>query len=112
MFRELIARAESAGALRNDFVPEDLPMLLMANAGVISGTGDAAPGTWRRLVAYLIQAFATDAEAFHELLWVIHRAMRGILPNESGPAPVSRPGRATKRPAACEFVRGASGVSW
>jgi AcrR family transcriptional regulator len=62
-FKELIARAKSAGALRTDFVPEDLPMLLMANAGVISGAGDAAPGTWRRLVAYLIQAFAANAEA-------------------------------------------------
>jgi hypothetical protein len=39
-------------------VPEDLVMLLMANAGVVNATGDAAPQTWRRLVAYLLQAFA------------------------------------------------------
>jgi hypothetical protein len=29
----------------------------MANAGVISATGSAAPDTWRRLVGYMIQAF-------------------------------------------------------
>jgi len=62
-FKELIERAKAAGGLRDDFVPEDLPMVLMANAGVISATGDAAPETWRRLVAYVIQAFAADAAA-------------------------------------------------
>jgi AcrR family transcriptional regulator len=60
-FVELIDRAKAAEGLRTDFVPEDLVMLLMANAGVITATGDAAPETWRRLVAYLIQAFAADA---------------------------------------------------
>jgi hypothetical protein len=33
-------------------------MLLMANAGVLAGTADAAPGTWRRFAAYMIQAFS------------------------------------------------------
>lgn len=60
---QLIARAKAAGRLRADFVPEDLVMVLMANAGVVSATGDAAPDTWRRLVSYLLQAFAvTDAD--------------------------------------------------
>jgi AcrR family transcriptional regulator len=57
-FVELIAKAKAGGRLRADFVPEDLPLLLMANAGVIAVTGDAAPDAWRRLVGYLIQAFA------------------------------------------------------
>jgi AcrR family transcriptional regulator len=56
-FTELINRAKEAGALRADFVPEDLPMLLMANAGVVAATADAAPQTSPRLVAYLLQAF-------------------------------------------------------
>jgi AcrR family transcriptional regulator len=60
-FVELIDRAKAAGRLRADFVPEDMVMLLMANAGVINATGDAAPETWRRLVAYLIQAFAAGS---------------------------------------------------
>jgi ABC-type Fe3+ transport system substrate-binding protein len=59
-FVELVARAKSAGGLRADFVPEDLIMVLMANAGVVAATGDAAPQTWRRFVAYILQAFAAE----------------------------------------------------
>jgi hypothetical protein len=57
-FTELIARAKACGRLRPDFEPEDLVVLLMANAGVIAATGDAAPDAWRRLVGYMLQAFA------------------------------------------------------
>jgi AcrR family transcriptional regulator len=57
-FLDLISRAQAAGKLRGDFVAEDLPMLLMANAGVIAGTSGAAPRTWRRFAAYMIQAFS------------------------------------------------------
>jgi len=57
-FVELIAKAKATGRLRQDFTPEDMPLLLMANAGVIAVTGDVAPDAWRRLVGYLVQAFA------------------------------------------------------
>lgn len=60
-FAELVERAKAAGALRADFVPEDLPLLLMANAGVVAATADFAPDAWRRVVAYLLQAFAARA---------------------------------------------------
>jgi len=33
-------------------------LLLMANAGVVAATGAEAPEAWRRVVAYMIQAFA------------------------------------------------------
>lgn len=56
-FSLLVERAKAAGALRADFVAEDLPMLLMANAGVMAATADAAPQTSPRLVEYLLQAF-------------------------------------------------------
>ena len=62
-FVELIAKAKATGRLRQDFTPEDMPLLLMANAGVVATTGDAAPDAWRRLVAYLIQAFAAPDPA-------------------------------------------------
>jgi hypothetical protein len=42
-------------------VPEDLVILLMANAGVIAAAGDAAPQAWQRLVAYLIEAFGVQS---------------------------------------------------
>jgi AcrR family transcriptional regulator len=60
-FTTLIERAKAAGKLRADFVAEDMPMFLMANAGVLTATADAAPETWRRLVGYLLQACASTA---------------------------------------------------
>lgn len=60
-FAGLIQRAKAVGKLRADFVPEDLVMMLMANAGVISATSNAAPETSARLVAYLLQACSAGA---------------------------------------------------
>jgi AcrR family transcriptional regulator len=57
----LVERAKTTGKLRADFVTEDMPMFLMANAGVLTATADAAPDAWRRLVGYLIQACAAPA---------------------------------------------------
>jgi AcrR family transcriptional regulator len=56
---ELISRAQACGRLRPEFCDRDVVILLMANAGVIAATGDAAPDAWRRLVGYLVQSFAT-----------------------------------------------------
>jgi hypothetical protein len=58
-FLELIARARATGHLRADFVSEDLVILLMANAGVIAATADAAPDSWRRLIGQMLRAFAS-----------------------------------------------------
>jgi len=58
---ELIERAKATGRLREDFVPEDVPLLLMANAGVVAATAENAPESSDRLVGYLIQAFASAA---------------------------------------------------
>jgi AcrR family transcriptional regulator len=55
---ELLKRAKATGRLRDDFVHQDVPLILMANAGVVTATRDAAPEAWRRLVGYLIQSFA------------------------------------------------------
>lgn len=57
-YLELVRRAKESGALRDDYAPEDLPILLMANAGVLRGTGEVAPRAWKRLVEYLLQAFS------------------------------------------------------
>ena len=58
---ELLDRAKATGRLRQDFEHQDVPLVLMANAGVVAGTRDAAPEAWRRLVGYLLQSFAADA---------------------------------------------------
>ncbi|MEU6919331.1 TetR/AcrR family transcriptional regulator [Streptomyces olindensis] len=60
-FLELITRAKDSGQLREDFTSRDLVLLLMANAGVLTATGDAAPDAWRRLVAWMIQSFQAPA---------------------------------------------------
>lgn len=72
----LIDRAKAAGRLRDDFTPEDLLLLHMANAGVISATGTDAPGAWRRVVALLLQAYQAPA--------------RGPLPDAPQPAALYR----------------------
>ena len=56
----VIERTQAAGALRADFVPEDLVLLLMANAGVVQGGGQAAPDAWRRFVALMLEAFRAE----------------------------------------------------
>ncbi len=62
-FGELIRRAQEAGRLRADFVPQDVAILVMANAGVISLAGEMAPEAWQRFVAYQLQAFSRNGEA-------------------------------------------------
>src|SRR5215203_99134 len=57
----LLDRAKATGRLRADFAHQDVPLILMANAGVVMATRDAAPEAWRRLVGYLIQSFAAEA---------------------------------------------------
>ncbi|WP_406442802.1 TetR/AcrR family transcriptional regulator [Streptomyces sp. NBC_00631] len=56
---ELITRAKNTGHLREDFTSQDVVILLIANAGVVTATGDAAPDTWRRLVGHMIRSYAT-----------------------------------------------------
>lgn len=56
----LIERATAAGVLRADFVPEDLVLLLMANAGVVQGAGEAAPDAWRRFVGLMLDGFRAE----------------------------------------------------
>jgi AcrR family transcriptional regulator len=66
---ELIARAKQGsdtGRLHPGFTPEDLVILLIANAGVIAATADAAPETWRRLVGYMLRAFAAHEDSGRE----------------------------------------------
>ncbi len=53
----LIDRAKAGGRLREDFVGEDLVLLLIATATVMHVTRADAPGAWRRFVAMALDAF-------------------------------------------------------
>ena len=56
----LIERAKDDGSLERDVVPEDVVLLLMANAGVVQGTGAAAPEAWRRFVGLMLDGLRSD----------------------------------------------------
>jgi AcrR family transcriptional regulator len=62
-FVKLIHRAKAAGRLRPDFVAEDLVILQMANAGVLSATSETAPEASPRFVAYMLDAFAASEQS-------------------------------------------------
>ena len=51
----LIQRAKAEGALRQDFVVEDVPLIYWGCERVIELSGDTAPGLWRRQLAFSIQ---------------------------------------------------------
>src|SRR5215217_2994320 len=53
-------QAADQGGLRADFVPEDVVLLLMANAGVVRAMRDAAPDAWRRFVGLMLDALRAD----------------------------------------------------
>jgi AcrR family transcriptional regulator len=50
-FARIVKRAKKSGELRPDFQPEDLVLILMANAGLIHRTGDTVPDAWSRLLS-------------------------------------------------------------
>jgi AcrR family transcriptional regulator len=84
LFLELIERAKTDGRLRADFVPEDLVLLLMGDAGVVAGAGDAAPDAWRRYVGLMLDGLRTEGAtplptppSPHQML----RAMRRLSPS-------------------------------
>jgi len=57
----VIDRAKAAGTLREDFVGEDLVLLLIATAAVMHVTRADAPEAWRRFVALALDSFSSRA---------------------------------------------------
>jgi AcrR family transcriptional regulator len=81
----VLDRAKAEGTLRSDVVPEDLVLLLMANAGVVEGAGEAAPDAWRRFVALMLDGFRAEGA--------------GLLPPPPSPRQVMRAMRRLSGPA-------------
>jgi AcrR family transcriptional regulator len=82
----VLDRAKAAGRLREDFEHQDVPLILMANAGVVTATRNAAPDAWRRLVGYLIQAFAatnTDPLPEPSTKAQMYRALMRLEPHQA-----------------------------
>ncbi|MFJ4234292.1 TetR/AcrR family transcriptional regulator, partial [Cellulosimicrobium cellulans] len=61
-FASLVRRAQEAGALRQDFDPNDLWLVLVASNAVIAESPRSAAVASRRLVRYLLDAFRAEAE--------------------------------------------------
>ena len=59
----LIERAKASSTLRDDFVGEDLLLLLIATAAVMQVTRADAPDAWRRFVALALDAFRSQDSA-------------------------------------------------
>jgi AcrR family transcriptional regulator len=89
-FRQIIARAKASGHLRSDFEAEDMILLLMANAGVVSGAADNAPEGWRRFVAQVLRGYAAPSAPMPPMPPApspedLHRAMtRSTHPRRGG----------------------------
>jgi AcrR family transcriptional regulator len=60
-FERLADRAKDNGSLRHDFQPEDLAVLMMANAGLIHRTATEAPRAWTRLVSFVLDGLRQEA---------------------------------------------------
>ena len=96
-FVDLIRRAQEQGALRADFVPEDLVLLLMANAGVVRATRESAPDAWRRFAALMLEGFRADRArplppppAPAQLYRAMLRLGRARSSRQDGDAPLER----------------------
>ncbi|MEU9576999.1 TetR/AcrR family transcriptional regulator [Streptomyces chilikensis] len=55
-FMTLVRRAQASGALRADFHPSDLAVILLAHCALVTALPDDGAAS-RRLVAYLLQSF-------------------------------------------------------
>ena len=60
MLLELVRRAKEAGDLREDFVPEDLSLALMANEGIRAESPELRVAASRRFAALMIQSFRAN----------------------------------------------------
>jgi AcrR family transcriptional regulator len=61
LLRRLIERAQAQGTLREDFTPEDLPLVFWTGGRVIELTAAVAPDFWRRHLAFLLDGLRADA---------------------------------------------------
>ena len=58
----LVDRAIASGDLRSDFRPEDVVLILMANAGLLERTVNALPQGWRRHLHFVLEGLRHNPE--------------------------------------------------
>lgn len=57
---QLVRRAQATGALREDFAPQDIPLLQMMLGAVVDATQPVRPELWRRYLALIIDGMRAD----------------------------------------------------
>jgi AcrR family transcriptional regulator len=57
---ELMSRAQRHGELRGDVTVDDVPLLLLANAGIVRATFGTAPDAWRRVLGITIDGLRAE----------------------------------------------------
>lgn len=60
LLTQLIDRAKEQGSLREDFSPEDLVYLLIANGAFVEATSRIRPTAWKRFVALFLESCRAD----------------------------------------------------
>ncbi|MEU4339647.1 helix-turn-helix domain-containing protein [Nocardia sp. NPDC023852] len=65
LMRRIITRAQEAGALRADWVLEDIAFITWSHTRIVEATTHIAPGAWRRNLALILDGLR--AEAAHPL---------------------------------------------
>lgn len=87
-FAALVRRAQAAGQLRADFVDEDFAVLMMANAGVVRGTGELALQALKRFAALVLDGCrAEGAHALPAPPAQLYDVMRGLQVSTQRTAP-------------------------
>lgn len=60
---ELVRRAHAAGALREDIVAQDMPLIQLMLRAMIDATRDVDPDAWRRYLAIVLRGISARPEA-------------------------------------------------
>jgi hypothetical protein len=80
-FVRLARRARDSGQLRPDFVPADILVLLIANAGLVHRTVQTAPTAWDRFTDLALDGLRTPAQPGHIARPPTPRLMRQVIRN-------------------------------
>jgi AcrR family transcriptional regulator len=59
---QVVQRAKDTGALREDFQPEDVPMLMLMLTTILDSARDIEPELWRRYLEIVIQGLRAHPE--------------------------------------------------
>lgn len=59
---ELMARAQAQRTLRADVTVDDIPLLLLANAGIVQATFGVAPDAWRRVLGITLDGLRGEGQ--------------------------------------------------